>query len=901
MAFISVQNSHKALSGIELPIAVTTVTPTSDTTSLFKNPNIGIQTNDIFQDATNVSLATANPLGIGFGAHYRHHFWTEFETVEGVRDFTLLLKELDQCHANGQVMNIKISEQEPPSGFAAPNFAYNYAGWIAAYDPDPTGFKYSYFGNSHVLDAWFNMWAALWALIKTHPALGMIDMGWGAYMENTYSGTTIISINGSSTPGTVGQQIPDLTYAQGVEYYNRATAIIPANKLLAYTEQTDQFLYATQTRKTGVRGDSWGYRSAATVQCTDSGGANYGKQFMCRTYAQTFAGTETIDTPYEASNPRSWITAPLALESWDFLYRFSVTVTRTPVTFDLAANTVQYVAHGFLNDDKVRLFSTGRLPHPLFSNTSYFVVNKSADDFQVSLTQGGAAIDLTVAGTGTALASKGTDSTVSWFGSNWDYASSFTWAIANHASVMNTKQKYDVPTSWVTRFRTLLRGCGYRYRITTFSYPTAILAGKTATFTSIWRNSGNAPHYGNFVIYYRLRNTTTNTKYYLSNNVALNFLPNSYAGDKTITDNITIPTYVPAGIYEVAIAGADPKGKYGRLKLAMCKVTQTATTFNAGTEVVNISGRTDGELIRFVPATYGTDYLPQEVQMENPYYVVSAGSTIQLATSPGGTAISFTGAGSGTLNYLVELDDGARYYPMGNMTISNPTPTTDISNLSAHFDGVTVQYGRCTDNYAISVDGSVDWCMFWRVKFDDLTDSRVIFSRGDPGNVTVGVTQYCLYYSLSSNAIRLNLVDSAQNSVFATFGSAPSTGTWYNIYVEYTASTGDFTIKVNNAGAVTANLVNPVQTVTTAARIGSDNAGIRLMAGNIAQGYIWKGRKLTSTEQTTFYNNGNGTYVPELTENQKVNLYFGLYTARSEMQDGFGNHDFTNIGGVTFT
>ena len=820
MAFISVQSSHKALSGIDIPIATTTVTPTSDTTTLYKNPNIGIQTNDIFADATNVSLSTANPLAIPFGAHYRHHFWTEFETVQGVRDFTLLLKELDQCLANGQVMNIKISEQEPPSGFEAPTFAYNYSGWTAAYDPDPTAFKYAYFGDSRVLDAWFAMHAALFALIKDHPAFGMIDIGWGAYMENTYSGTTIISIK-NGAPGTVGQQIPDLTYAQGVEYYNRATNVYPANKILCYPEQPDQFLYATQTRKTGNRADSWGYRSAATVQCTDSGGSNYGKQFMCRTYAQTFAGTETVDTPYTASNPRAWLNGPLALETWDFFYRFSVTSSKTVTSFDAATNVVNCTSHGFSNGDKVRFFSLGgTLALPILSNTSYFVITANTNDFQISLTSGGAAVDITTAGTGTVTVSKGTDSTASWVGGNWDYASSFNWAISNHASVLNTKQKYDPPTSWVTRFQTLLRSIGYRYRITSFNYPPVMLAGKTATVTSVWRNNGNAPHYGTAVIGYRLRETTTNLKYYLSNQVACNFLPFATAGDKTITDDLKLPSYLPAGIYELAVGAIYPKGKFGYLKLAM--------------------------------------------------------------SSP--------------------ADDGARYYPMGNMTISNPTPTTNTENLSAHFDGVTLQYGKVTDNYAISLDGSVNWCTFIRAKFDDLSDSRVLLSRGDPGNVTTGVTQLVVYYSLSANAIRANLVDNAGNSVFATFGSAPTTGVWYNIYVEYTASSGDFTINVNDsASPVTANLVNPIQTVTTAMRLGVDNAGIRLMAGNISQAYIWKNRKLTSGEQTSFYNSGNGTYVPELTEAQRSNLYWALYTGRSQLQDGFGNHDLTNVGGVTFT
>jgi hypothetical protein len=58
-------------------------------------------------------------------------------------------------------------------------------------------------------------------------------------------------------------------------------------------------------------------------------------------------------------------------------------------------------AHGLANNTLVGIATTGTMPAPLIAGSMYYVVNKTTNDFQVSLTSGGAAIDLTTAGTGT--------------------------------------------------------------------------------------------------------------------------------------------------------------------------------------------------------------------------------------------------------------------------------------------------------------------------------------------------------------------------------------------------------------------------------------------------------------------------------------------------------------------
>jgi hypothetical protein len=70
---------------------------------------------------------------------------------------------------------------------------------------------------------------------------------------------------------------------------------------------------------------------------------------------------------------------------------------------DLAGNTIQSPVHGLTTNDKVRVEQfPGDTPIPtgLAENTTYFVIatGLTADVFELSVTQGGAAIDITAAG-----------------------------------------------------------------------------------------------------------------------------------------------------------------------------------------------------------------------------------------------------------------------------------------------------------------------------------------------------------------------------------------------------------------------------------------------------------------------------------------------------------------------
>lgn len=71
------------------------------------------------------------------------------------------------------------------------------------------------------------------------------------------------------------------------------------------------------------------------------------------------------------------------------------------VTSTFAADTLDATAHGLADTNKVQFSTSGTLPAPLQENTDYFVVSTAANTFKVSLTSGGAAINLADDGTGT--------------------------------------------------------------------------------------------------------------------------------------------------------------------------------------------------------------------------------------------------------------------------------------------------------------------------------------------------------------------------------------------------------------------------------------------------------------------------------------------------------------------
>jgi hypothetical protein len=72
------------------------------------------------------------------------------------------------------------------------------------------------------------------------------------------------------------------------------------------------------------------------------------------------------------------------------------------VTTDFATDDkIDLASHGFTNGMAVNFSSAGTLPAGLSADTIYYVINKTDNDFEVSTTRGGSAVDITDDGTGT--------------------------------------------------------------------------------------------------------------------------------------------------------------------------------------------------------------------------------------------------------------------------------------------------------------------------------------------------------------------------------------------------------------------------------------------------------------------------------------------------------------------
>lgn len=79
-------------------------------------------------------------------------------------------------------------------------------------------------------------------------------------------------------------------------------------------------------------------------------------------------------------------------------YTSAVTITNA------SPSVITWSAHGMVNGDMVRLSTTGALPAGFEIDTTYYIVNKTINTFQLSISSGGAAINTSSAGSGTQTA-----------------------------------------------------------------------------------------------------------------------------------------------------------------------------------------------------------------------------------------------------------------------------------------------------------------------------------------------------------------------------------------------------------------------------------------------------------------------------------------------------------------
>jgi len=128
--------------------------------------------------------------------------------------------------------------------------------------------------------------------------------------------------------------------------------------------------------------------------------ANYARQPM--TWPTATSRTLTASNNQTFSNlPTStvlnWLGYWTAVSGGNFYGAIPPGGSPFPYDTDVAGDTIERVGHGLTNDQRVVFFG-GTPPGGLVEGTTYFVVNATADTFQVAATSGGTPIVLTTAG-----------------------------------------------------------------------------------------------------------------------------------------------------------------------------------------------------------------------------------------------------------------------------------------------------------------------------------------------------------------------------------------------------------------------------------------------------------------------------------------------------------------------
>lgn len=82
-----------------------------------------------------------------------------------------------------------------------------------------------------------------------------------------------------------------------------------------------------------------------------------------------------------------------------YMVTVRATAKKTVTSLDTGTEVVNCTAHGFEDGDEVRFYGTTL--GSLNQTARFYVINKTTNDFQVSLTSGGSAVDITDAGSGT--------------------------------------------------------------------------------------------------------------------------------------------------------------------------------------------------------------------------------------------------------------------------------------------------------------------------------------------------------------------------------------------------------------------------------------------------------------------------------------------------------------------
>jgi hypothetical protein len=130
---------------------------------------------------------------------------------------------------------------------------------------------------------------------------------------------------------------------------------------------------------------------------TEVAGGSYGRQTIAASAASTTSGTSSkanSGTPSFTAMPATEVQGWEIWDSAGTARKWRGLCSPQSATAQDTGDTITKTAHGLVNGDRV-VFQDGYVPAGLSAATTYFVVNKTTNTFQVAATAGGSAIAIT--------------------------------------------------------------------------------------------------------------------------------------------------------------------------------------------------------------------------------------------------------------------------------------------------------------------------------------------------------------------------------------------------------------------------------------------------------------------------------------------------------------------------
>lgn len=378
-------------------------------------------------------------------------------------------------------------------------------------------------------------------------------------------------------------------------------------------------------------------------------------------------------------------------------------------TITVASPAVITVAASPLNGTAVRFTTDGLLPAPIVETTTYYVINRTATTFQVSLTSGGSAVDTNAFGSGTHTVTTVSLATTAPSGtSNTQLATTafVSNAITNVPVTLVDWSLSETSTTQAISSMTVASP-------TVITVPTAPANGTAVAFSTGTGGAlptgvtANAPYYvyNRTSTTYNLSTTAGNAQTvtitagatFTASMSGTTMSVTAVTGGRLVVGQVISGTGVTAGttITSTGTAGGGI-GAY-TISVSQTVASRTMTAVATPGVLTVISSPSNGDQV--ILSTTGS--LPTGLTAGTAYYVVNrTDTTFSLATTAGGTAINTSGySQTGThteTSYTLVNTTGTSTLPLTETTSKLYFKYKNQNRMSVDLGGNTIATGNVT-------------------------------------------------------------------------------------------------------------------------------------------------------------------------------------------------------------